>query len=94
MTYKDLPIRTININNVPNFIKKHIKASYIMCGEVKKGFNEPYCFIQEKKCQGHICRLIAPKEEDTEGLEVSDDDTVWSVDFNNFKEIYKLEIIK
>ena len=53
--------------------------TYIWCGEVKRGGNEPYCFTEEKQCANHFCRVLMPENVIENALVIRDDGTVWKI---------------
>lgn len=98
MTYHELPQEEIKSEDVPFYFQHGtfgpIKSeSLIYCGEVKQGWNEPYCFTEEKQCSGHICRVLAPKSVISRCNVIRDDGTVWRIDLNNFLSVTKLDIV-
>lgn len=72
--------------------KSYNGCTYIKCGEVKRGGNEPYCFTEEKRCAGHICRILCPEKTMDKALVIRDDGTMWSIWLSNFKELILLEV--
>lgn len=96
ITLQTLPIEQIKLNEMP-FYHRHGAANgstYIRCGAVKRGGNEPYCYTEEKQCAGHICRILSLGQTVGSSLVIRDDGTWWRICFNNFLEIVRLEIIK
>lgn len=69
----------------------HSKSQFILCGNVKRGGNEPYCYPQEKQCANHICRLIGKGV--YQWHVIRDDATVWTIDLRNFEDVTPLDIV-
>lgn len=97
MKYAELPIEKITLDKMPFYHQNGAKngyCSYIRCGDVKRGGNEPYCNTQEKQCAGHICRIICPETVIDRCTLIRDDGTVWTCYLSAFENVCKLEIIK
>ena len=67
--------------------------TFIACGDVKRGVNEPYCYTEEKQCAGHICRVLRPEKTVDAATVIREDGTVWQIRLSNFKQVDRLEII-
>lgn len=96
MILHELPIEEINISDMPFYHRYGAKHgnTYIRCGQVKRGGNEPYCFTEEKQCANHICRVLCPEKTFDTATVIRDDGTVWSVWFPAFVEVHLLKIRK
>lgn len=98
LVFQDLPIKKIPLSQLPACFRLTTAPdawrwnTYIYCGDVKKGGNEPYCFPEEKACSGHYCRILIPEKAFCNALVIRDDDTVWKIAFWPFAEVYRLEI--
>jgi len=96
MKYLELPIKKMKLSEIP-FYHRHGAAmgwnSFIYCGSVKRGGNEPYCYPEEKQVAGHVCRVLGTKEKIfNKATVIRDDGTVWIINFDCFTEIYRIEI--
>lgn len=95
MTYNELPVEDIKLEDIPLYHKDVARmgsSSLIKCGDVKRGGNEPYCYVEEKQCAGHICRVLSPDKTYQSALVIRDDGTVWKIDFSCFEEVYRINI--
>lgn len=94
MKLSDLPIKSIQLSDMPFYHKSGAMNgnTYVQFKEVKIGGNEPYCYVQEKACQNHICRVLRPKTVYDKCTVIRDDGTVWTVHLSNFQEAYLLQI--
>lgn len=95
MKLSELLVEEISLKDMPfYFQRKNTGNTYIKCGEVKRGGNEPYCYAQEKQCSGHVCRVLTPEKTFDEALVIRDDGTAWKIWLSNFKEICLLKILE
>lgn len=98
LVFQDLPIKKIPLSQLPVAFRLTTVPgawkwnTYIYCGDVKNGGNEPYCFPEEKQCSGHYCKVLNPAKIYRDALVIRDDNTMWKVSFDPFVEVYKLEI--
>ena len=93
MKLSELPINEIRLEDMPFYFRRpNTGSTYIMCGPVKRGGNEPYCYAQEKQCSGHVCRVLYPDKTFDKALVIRDDGTVWSVWLSTFQEVHLLKI--
>lgn len=93
MKLSELQVKEINLEDMPYYFRRsNTGNTYIMCGTVKRGGNEPYCYTQEKQCAGHVCRVLCPTKAFDYITVIRDDGTVWSVWLSNFQELYLLKI--
>jgi hypothetical protein len=96
MRLQELPVETITFMELPSYWRIGSVApkgnTYIRCGEVKRGGNEPNCYAQEKNCAGHICRVLKPESTYDKALVIRDDGTVWDLWLPAFKELHLLKI--
>lgn len=93
MKLNELQVKEINLTDMPFYFRRsNTGNTYIMCGSVKIGGNEPYCYTQEKQCAGHICRVLCPAKTFDKSLVIRDDETVWDIWLSNFQEVHLLKI--
>lgn len=93
MKLNELSVKEISLENMPfYFRRKNTGNTYIICGTVKRGGNEPYCYAQEKQCAGHVCRVLCPEKAFDHITVIRDDGTVWSIWLSNFQEVHLLKI--
>ncbi len=96
MILNELPIEEITLAELPSYWRVGSRYpqgnTYIRCGEVKRGGNEPYCFPKEKQCAGRICRVLRPEKTFEQATVIRDDGTVWRIWLPAFKNVSRLEI--
>lgn len=96
MILNDLPIEKITLAELPSYWRVGSRYpqgnTYIRCGEVRHGGNEPYCYTEEKQCAGHICRVLRPENTFETVLVIRDDGTVWRIWLSAFKKVSLLKI--
>ncbi len=93
MKLSELPIKEICLENMPFYFRRpNTGNTHIICGPVKRGGNEPYCYAQEKQCADHVCRVLCPDKTFDKALVIRDDGTVWSIWLSNFEEVHLLKI--
>lgn len=98
MILSELPIEEITLAELPGYWRIGSKYpcgnTYIRCGKVKPGGNEPYCFTEEKQYAGHICRVLYPDNTFDNALVIRDDGTVWKIWLLAFQNVHLLRILK
>lgn len=93
MKLSELPVEEISLAEMPfYFRRRNTGNTYIRCGRVKVGGNEPYCYPQEKQCAGHVCRVLCPEKAFDHVTAIRDDGTVWDFWLSNFEEVHLLKI--
>lgn len=93
MKLSELQVKEINLADMPFYFRRsNTGNTYIMCGPVKHGGNEPYCYAQEKQCTGHVCRVLCLKKTFDKALVIRNDGTVWDIWLSNFQEVHLLKI--
>lgn len=93
MKLSELPIEEIKLADMPFYFRRsNTGNTYIVCGPVKRGGNEPYCYVQEKQCAGNVCRVLCPEKAFDNVTVIRDDGTVWSIWLSNFQEVHLLKI--
>lgn len=94
MRLSELRVEEISIEEMPFYHKRGAEngKTYVRFGNVKRGGNEPYCYVEEKQCQGHICRVLMPDVVFDRAMVIRDDGTVWSVCLSNFQEVHLLKV--
>lgn len=93
MRISELPIEEIDFEDMPNYFRRRNTGNtYIMCGPAKTGGNEPYCYVEEKQCAGHVCRVMCPEKVFDRATLLRDDGTVWTVWLSNFQDVRLLKI--
>lgn len=96
MVLNELPIEEISLSGMP-FYHRHGAThgnTYIRCGQVRRGGNEPYCFTEEKQCANHICRVLCPGKVFENATVIRDDGTVWQIWFSAFIDVRLLKVRK
>lgn len=93
---KDAKTVEMKISDMPFYHRTGAENgnTYIRLGNVKKGGNEPYCFVEEKQCSGHICRVLSPAKTTDEALVIREDGTVWKIWLSNFESWELIKVIK
>lgn len=96
MKFAELPVEKMPLEEMPFYHKIGAKngCTYIKCGKVKRGGNEPYCYTEEKQCAGHICRVLCPEKVIDKCTVIRDDGTVWTCYLSVFETVCRLKIIK
>lgn len=96
MILSELSVEEIALAELPSYwcvgSKYPQDNTYIRCGEVRRGGNEPYCYTEEKQCAGHICRVLCPENTFETAHVIRDDGTVWKIWLPAFKEVKRLKI--
>lgn len=94
MKLSDLPTEKVSISDIPFYHKRGAENgnTYVRFGNVKRGGNEPYCYTEEKQCQGRICRVLIPDAVIDKAMVIRDDGTVWNIWLSNFQEVHLLKI--
>lgn len=96
MILYELPVEEITLAELPYYWRVGSMFpegnTYIRCGEVKPGGNEPYCFPAEKQCASHICRVLRPEKTFERALVIRDDGTVWQIWLSAFQEVGLIKI--
>lgn len=96
MKLNELPIEEITMEELPSYWRIGSRFpkgnTYIRCGNVRKGGNEPYCYPEEKRCAGHICRVLRPEKTYDKALVIRDDGTVWTIWLPAFEKVKLLKI--
>lgn len=96
MVYQSLPVKDMSYKDIPFYhrdLARRGSASFILCGDVKRGGNEPYCFVEEHQCSGHYCRVLSPDKTYEEALVIRDDGTVWKINLSCFVDVCRINII-
>lgn len=94
MILSELPVEEIKLSDMPFYFRRsNTGNTYIHCGEVRKGGNEPYCYPEEKQCAGHVCRVLCPNKAFDHCTVIRDDGTVWQIWLSSFKSVTKLKVI-
>lgn len=68
--------------------------TYIKLGELKKSGNGNNAYVEERQCEGHICRVLSPETAVNGAMVVREDGTVWKIYLSNFISWDLIEIIK
>ena len=68
--------------------------TFIYCGDVKPGGNEPYCYPEEKQCANHICRVLMPDKTIDTTVVIRDDGTVWNIKLSVFRRWNLLKVVE
>lgn len=96
MILYELPTEEITFAELPGYWRIGSRFprgnTYIKCGEVKRGGNEPYCYPEEKQCAGHVCRVLRPERTFGRATVIRDDGTVWQIQLSAFKDVRLLKI--
>lgn len=98
-TLNNLPVKEIALSDLPNYFRiTNIPGAardntFIQCGSVRRGGNEPYCFTEEKQCSGHVCRVLSPEKVIESALVIRDDGTVWKICLSCFEQVELLKVI-
>lgn len=95
--YSALPTEQIAVDALPFYFRHNLRfpslcKDLIRLGAVKRGSNEPYCYTEEKKCAGQICRVLMPSKVIDRCTVIRDDGTVWRILLSSFEEVYRLEV--
>lgn len=85
----------IKISEMPFYHRRGAEnnKTYVQLGKVKQGGNEPYCFPQEKQCEGHICRVLIPENAIDRVNVIREDGTIWDILLSNFVTWSLIEIV-
>lgn len=97
-TFAELPHKEIKLDALPYSYRVGLRfpkqcKNLVELGEVKRGGNEPYCYTEEKKCAGHICRVLGNIDTKLdEATVVREDGTVWHITLDAFMEAYRIDV--
>lgn len=81
----------MELEDIPLAHKKSISAgrTIIALGNVKESFKNSG---QEKKCEGHICRVIAPEKTFNEATVIREDGLVFTICLEAFESVKVVKV--